>query len=197
MLLSAAFRAAARAEDLPEDDELPKRLRLSLRLEPRLEIADSDPPPEDPTREDEEEDEPMLDPMLDPMELEDEPEEPPWREPCPLLSDDPPIEALDPPPLRLPPPLLPPPRDPPEPPPDRPRSLRLPNICGAMSEADRSAEISPEIRIDLTISPAATVAVRIEAVSTAAEAPPDAARFRYTQAPKPAAAANRTNNSQP
>jgi len=64
------------------------------------------------------------------------------------------------------PPLEPPPDGPPdEPPPlpryDRPRSLRLPRICGAMIEANFSAWMVPLMRVLRCRSPKAIDAVRV------------------------------------
>ncbi len=182
-----------------DDDEEPlKRFLVSVRLEPRLEIAEPELLPDDEPLPGDMDDvgdvEETLDEELNEEPIPDEPE--PDDEPPP---EEPPIEAVDPPPLLRPPPppLLPPPLRPPVPPPLRLRSVRLPNICGAINAAERSAEMSPEIRIVLTISPAAIVAVRTEAISALPESLLVDARFTYSQAPSPAAAAIVTNSSHP
>jgi len=71
------------------------------------------------------------------------------------LPDEPPLD----PPLELPPPE--------EPPPpllnERPRSLRLPRICGAIIEANFRAWMVPLIRIVRRTSPSVMPAVRVAA----------------------------------
>jgi hypothetical protein len=175
---------------LPPDREVAERKALPLRPPVDIEL---DPPTADELLEAS----PPIEPIWDPEEVE----------PAALAVevDPPPLEPPEDPPIELPPPsrddrpLLELPEDPrpekePEGPP-RPKPLRLPRICGVMSDTNFSACVVPVRRRIFSIFPPFAVAVRVAACVAVGSLP--VPFWTYSQPAAPAITASKSSHHFP